>query len=506
MRQSNGYVFLFRNDLSPVGIHGVCFLGGDECRYRTVRLSDQYDCARRRTPPSRSDVTLEETRRRFNCVATTMKSDTHVCFVALLAAPLFDPTLDHGFGGMESRAALFAKALARRKDFRVSFLLNDNYVPRRRRVDNVLLVPYPNYHERICDIDYRHSKQFWHQVKRLNRFPWVKPLDLHLSAPWHWAVYRLTRTILRSDIFSPHYFAYTPPHRWIYRTLGADAYIVMGVNWLAAETVVSCRKYGRRSVICLASDGNLSPLYQAGSVVCDPAGEIGNACHYAIMNADAIIAQTERQKDLLKTRFGRDCTVIRNPIVLDDAAIPEVSPTREFALWIGRSDDFHKRPLLCLDLAARCPEIPFVMIMNRTNPQIYDEVLKRKGPNVRVIERVPPPEMPDYFRRAQVLVSTSSSAFEGCPNVFLQAGKYGTPIVSLDVDPDGTLAGRGCALLAGGDLAVLASDVRQVWRDARVATTLTTRMRAHLKQSHEIGGRVQEMATALQELVGRRGQ
>ena len=134
----------------------------------------------------------------------------------------------------------------------------------------------------------------------------------------------------------------------------------------------------------------------------------------------------------------------------DDPARWPQRGARDFILWIGRSDTFHKQPLLLLELAKRCPDLPFLMIMNRTHVDVFEAMQAQRPANLTIVERVPHQEIWGYYRRARVFVSTS--AYEGFPNTFLQCAVTGVPVASLAVDPEGILSRHGCGLLADGNL------------------------------------------------------
>jgi glycosyltransferase involved in cell wall biosynthesis len=60
---------------------------------------------------------------------------------------------------------------------------------------------------------------------------------------------------------------------------------------------------------------------------------------------------------------------------------------------------------------------------------------------VTIRQNVPYQEMDELYAAAKVVVHTSR--VEGFSNVFIEAWKNGTPVVSLDVDTDGLIARHG---------------------------------------------------------------
>jgi len=102
---------------------------------------------------------------------------------------------------------------------------------------------------------------------------------------------------------------------------------------------------------------------------------------------------------------------------------------RKHILWVGRADQL-KRPDLFVELAKRFPEERFLMIM-------AGRFEKPDVKNLKVLNDVPYEKMNDYYASAKILVLTSET--EGFPNVFLEAWKNKTPVVSLFVNPDKVL-------------------------------------------------------------------
>ena len=70
--------------------------------------------------------------------------------------------------------------------------------------------------------------------------------------------------------------------------------------------------------------------------------------------------------------------------------------------------------------------------------------------------------MPAVYRTSRLFLCTGSNAYEGFPNVLLEAASSGTPTVSLE-EFDGFLERSNAGVSAGGDVACLAAKVRELW-------------------------------------------
>ena len=139
------------------------------------------------------------------------------------------------------------------------------------------------------------------------------------------------------------------------------------------------------------------------------------------------------------------------------------------------------------------------MVMNRANAKVYDQVLSEKPANVRIVEQVPFGDSDGLFREAYALVNTS--VFEGFPNTFLQAGKYGVPVLSLQVDPDGFLAASGCGAVAGGDPTRLAAQLEALWRNPGQREEWGRNAYRHVREHHAIEDKIRELDALMRDMA-----
>jgi glycosyltransferase involved in cell wall biosynthesis len=399
-----------------------------------------------------------------------------VCFVCLHAYPLFRPSVGESFGGTEVRAWLFARELARLGTHRLSFLVLDHGQPASERLDEVSVLAHPCYRIVSGSVPPDGSAQ--------------SPLFLRATA-------RARAQLGRVFGFTRVAGIAVPKERVrCYERIQANIFCVFGVSNLAAEVAVHCQRTGRKMLLIAGSDDDFSEAYRRRSAKKNPYGSIAGLCRFAIESAHTIVTQTDAQARLARDRFGRKAVTIRNPVVLDRP--PTVSsPHDRVALWIGKSDEV-KRPALLVRLAYAAPSVRFLAVMNRSDPMIFDAVRETAPANLEIIERLPFADTQSLFARAFALINTSR--FEGFPNAFLQAGKFGVPVLSLEVDPDGVISTHRCGIVAGGDVAALAHSVVRLQEDKSLAEQLGRNLRAYVETHHRLEDRARELDELLTRL------
>ncbi len=379
-----------------------------------------------------------------------------VCLVALHALPVVDPHVSGPVGGTETRAWTIARGLAARDEIDVSLVVRVTGKVSRTQVEKVRILPridrlYPLY------------ESIGHCLEKRHGFPWISVRQWNPALLWQVPALMLARP------FDPGHRDPRQPEPF-YREIPADVFGTFGVQSNSARVIAAAHASGRPAVLLVGSDGDLDERYVSEADYVSPYGDRAEICRFILQEADAIVVQTERQQRLLQERFAREATVLANPFDVqtwDAAATRPLSapfadlPSR-FVLWVGRAEEIHKRPGLCLDLARLCPEVPFLMVVNPRDRGVEERLHSERPANVHIIPQVRPDEMPALFCRAAAFVSTSS--LEGFPNVFLQAAVSGVPIGSLAVGAD-FLQAAGAGVCTKGDLSQLANFVRQAWAD-----------------------------------------
>lgn len=283
-----------------------------------------------------------------------------------------------------------------------------------------------------------------------------------------------------------------------YEKVNADVYCTFGVSNFSAEVAAFCKKYEKKFVLFLGSGEDVSSKYYNGSKETNSYGSVGHLCYYTINQSDLIISQTKRQSDLVWERYHKNSTIIHNPIDLSTTFDNDKGTSKEqFALWIGKSDKV-KRPDILLQLAKNIKDIKFVMVLNTSDRQIHEIIIRGKSGNVELHEYIPINEIERLFINAFVLVNTSD--FEGFPNTFLQAGKYDVPILSLNVDPDNFISLNKCGVVAGGNFGKLLEGLQIISTDKKIREFYSKNIKEYVYKNHKLEDKVQELNAALKGL------
>jgi glycosyltransferase involved in cell wall biosynthesis len=427
-----------------------------------------------------------------------------ICFVALGAYPLFDPTVRGPMGGMETRAWIFARALARRGRIRVSFVVDDRGQTAVGEFNGITV--------------YARRNSIATEIVEAARGVAADMMALQRSGSGtirgfiglaRRAAFRVAGVLKK---IAGQAFRGIPSGPALYPRIPADVFLTFGVNGVSAEVVVSCRAHGKKSILCIAHDSDLDEVFTTPARLCRADGVSAIDGCRALRQADEIVVQSQHQLDLLRERFGRQGRLIANPIDLDaddtEGALlePQVRMLIRqgpYVLWVGRSDPVFKQPHVCLDLAERLPDVRFVMVMALLDANLHAEVRRRKPGNVEIIDGLPFRAMPHVFRWAVALASTSRQ--EGFPNIFLQAGKYRVPVVSLSVDPDGLFSRRRAGIVCHGDIERMAGELRRLAADPEYRALHASRLARYVAENHGLAGRCDELCEVIDAAVERAG-
>jgi glycosyltransferase involved in cell wall biosynthesis len=221
------------------------------------------------------------------------------------------------------------------------------------------------------------------------------------------------------------------------RRADADVYYVSCAGALVGWVAWFARRHGRRMIFRVASDTD-----------CDPARLLVSHArdrwlyHRGLHRADAVLAQTDAQVELLRANHGIAASVAPMAIDLPDKQISMHERDID-VLWVANLRAL-KRPELFVQAAARLPRLRFHLVggpmAGETEVWQRVQAAAAEVPNLGLHGRVGYHETLALVSRARLFASTS--LIEGFPNTFLQAWARGVPTVSY-FDPDGIVARHG---------------------------------------------------------------
>ncbi|KAB1196261.1 MULTISPECIES: glycosyltransferase family 4 protein [Haloferax] len=261
-----------------------------------------------------------------------------------------------------------------------------------------------------------------------------------------------------------------------------DSVFVRGNDFLCVLASTFCRLFNYTFVYSVSNDADIepqhlerfSPLYRTIFVE-------------SIRSADNVIAQTPHQRSVLNDEHGIESTIITNGYSLspDSEIVP--AEEREYVLWVGRLDKKQKRPMRFIELSKAIPNESFVLIgpPDDDDPEYAKEIEKmaQQVENLDFEGFVKPGEIDQYFKRAKALVNTSD--FEGLPNTFLEAWRFGTPVISLKYAFDGRIEEHNLGRHSGS-MKRLKEDVKEIAGDVDTREKMCRDTRRYIQQNHTL--------------------
>jgi len=224
------------------------------------------------------------------------------------------------------------------------------------------------------------------------------------------------------------------------RRADADVYLTQGATLWAGLVRESAAAMGRRFVWMLGHDyDSMAELPHVHGV------RDRWFARRAIRLADAIVSQTEHQRQAFRAAFGRDSTVIPNPVALPGADRIADAGGDPVVVWVATYKPA-KRPEWFTRFAERHPQVRCRMAGVVPVPPLSDlqwreaQEVARRCPNLEVLPTIPHERIGEFLRAASIFAHSSPA--EGFPNAFLEAWAHALPSVTA-FDPDGLIERHG---------------------------------------------------------------
>ncbi len=225
----------------------------------------------------------------------------------------------------------------------------------------------------------------------------------------------------------------------------------------------------------------------------------GKSYMHGLNRSAAIITQSQYQHDRLQANYGRDSTILRSSHVIP----PDVPEEKNGVLWVGRCEPW-KQPDTFLRLAEHLPDVPFTMVCPSANSSDMFSTITARAERLANVDFRPGvsfEETERLFARHSIFVNTSER--EGFPNTFVQACKWGTPIVSLCVNPDDLLTEHDFGRCADGNEEALAPLVQKLLDDRPAWKHLATHARVFAQTHHNVKVNSKKLHSILASLMKR---
>lgn len=259
----------------------------------------------------------------------------------------------------------------------------------------------------------------------------------------------------------------------IFNKINGDVYIQRAMSSFSFLIALLCKFKKKKFIYMIANNKEV-----------ERRGIIGLVFNFA----SVIIVQNKFQEEALKKRNVKKIKLILSSgdEIKNDKDF--IRNKEDYILWVGRIEKHYKNSEGFLELAKMMPSKEFLMIgQPATGQKSYFKDIRKdlqKIKNIKFIESVSFFEINKYFEKAKIFVSTSFS--EGFPHTFVQAVQNGTPIISLNVNPNNFLSGYNCGFMCKGDFKIMMKNIERLFNDKSLYDQFSNNCYCYAKQNHDI--------------------
>lgn len=371
-----------------------------------------------------------------------------ICFVSDFAYPLFNTSSRVTHGGSEMDMYSIATELINFTDFRISFIVGDFGQKDTEQYGAITL--------------YRSFRADMKGIKRLLYGTLIVPTKLFAS-------------LRRAD---------------------ADIYFQEGAGFETFLVAIFCRLFNKRFIYriptrveCTDEILRLWPI-------------MGRIFRLGIKMADAIVTQDKDEVGLIKKNLGLTSYAIYSttPIPKINYIIPTTE--RSHVLWVGRLVKM-KHPELFLKIAECFPNENFVLNgPPAPNNSEFDNQIKIQAsrlPNVKFYQGMKRADLEKVYSYAKLLINTSD--FEGFPITFIEAGKYGVPIITLNVDPDKLFSKNNFGQCTKGNFNLLTDAVGAWLKNIKKRELVGKKFRDYIEKTNDIHKNIHDYISLFNRLL-----
>ena len=278
------------------------------------------------------------------------------------------------------------------------------------------------------------------------------------------------------------------------REANSDIYIESVFGKTVFMTWLFCKIYKKKFVYMTASDRECDRKNIRNSPF------FGRLFNIALEHADSIVISVKHHEQLLRTHHPAiSCPIVYIPHGMSRTHTNTPIEKKKYILWLSRCDSW-KNPELFIELARQFPKEQFVMIasLQSSQKELFKKVLSsaQATPNITFIPGIPHHQTHTYFNQAKILVSTSD--FEGFSMAFMQSGFAGTPVLTLNLNPDSIITDHNLGYCAHGNFELMKRQL-QALLDPQDIRTKSENITQYMNDHYDI----QEVAKQWDELFAR---